>query len=91
MRELLAKKEDKNESLKEFVTRLQEGTNPEELTKILEDLIAIIPSAEITQIEEDLVKNGIPREVIGKLRAAYPTLPEEQLRMEEYELHCCGG
>ena len=91
MSELLVKKEDKKESLKELVNRLQEGTNTEEIREKLGELLASIPSAEITRIEEELVKEGIPREAIGKLRDVSPTLAEEPLRMEEYEIHCCSG
>ena len=66
MSELIGGK-DKKEILKELIRRLHEGGEVEELKKQFKQLIQQTTPAEIAQIEEELIKEGMPREEIHRL------------------------
>jgi len=65
MSELLGK--DKKETLKGLIRRLHEGADPQEVKAELGNLIKDITPEEIARVEEELIKEGIPREEIQKL------------------------
>jgi hypothetical protein len=55
------------EALKELIKRLHEGANPEEVKEQFKDLIKDLTPDVIAQVEEELIKEGMPREEVQRL------------------------
>lgn len=64
---LSGRKQDKTGVLKMLIKRLHEGAKPEEIKKQFGDLIGNVTPADISQVEEELIKEGMPREEIRRL------------------------
>jgi DUF438 domain-containing protein len=60
-------KESKKEVLKEIIKKLHEGANPEEVKEEFKKVLKDITPVEISQIEEELIREGMPREEMQKL------------------------
>jgi PAS domain S-box-containing protein len=58
---------DKKEALKRIIKQLHEGRSPDELKNEFREFLAHVTPLEIAQVEEELVKEGLPREEIRKL------------------------
>lgn len=65
MSELIGK--DRKEALKDILRRLHEGESPEDLVEELKDILGGVSPTEIALIEQELVREGIPRERIREL------------------------
>lgn len=63
MSELFSRKE----LLKGLIKRLHEGANPEEMKEEFQAAIKRITPTEIAQIEEELIKEGMPKEEVQRL------------------------
>jgi hypothetical protein len=57
----------RKEALKKLLRRLHEGARPEELAEEFAEILGDISPLEIAQIEQELVREGIPRERIRDL------------------------
>lgn len=80
---LLSNKEDKKEVLKLLIKRLHEGADPEEMKKKFREVIKDITPTEIARIEEELVKEGMPREEIQRLCDVHLAVFRESLEKDK--------
>ncbi len=68
MRELFGENlERKKEALKELIKKVHEGENVEELKRKFKENFGDVTSEEIVRVEEELIKEGFPRDEIVKL------------------------
>jgi len=58
---------EKKENLKELIRKLHAGENPEKVKKEFKELIKDIDAKDISEIEGELIKEGMPRKEIQKL------------------------
>lgn len=72
----------KKEILKEIIKQLHRGLSPEELKNRFKSLLSHVTSTEITQLEEELIKEGMQREDIRKLCDLHIELFKESLENE---------
>lgn len=72
----------KKEILKEIIKQLHQGLSHEELKNRFKSLLCHITSKEITQLEEELIKEGMQREDIRKLCDLHIELFKESLEKE---------
>jgi DUF438 domain-containing protein len=77
MSEMIGKK--RTEALKEILRRLHAGESPQRLKAAFRDAVGNVSPQEIAQIEEDLVRDGLPREELMKLCDLHLALFEESL------------
>lgn len=74
---------DKKETLKKMIKKLHEGTEPEKVKKEFKEVIKNTSSTEIAKIEEELIKEGMPREEIFKLCDVHMAVFKETLEKEK--------
>jgi len=72
----------KKEILKEIIRQLHSGVSVEELKGRFKSLLSHVTSTEITQMEEELIKEGLSREDIKKLCNLHIELFKESLEQE---------
>ncbi|HAZ27002.1 TPA: DUF438 domain-containing protein, partial [Candidatus Acetothermia bacterium] len=77
MSELIGKK--RKEALKGILRRLHAGEGPEALKAAFRDAVGNMSPTEIAQIEEELVREGLPREELMKLCDLHLALFEDSL------------
>lgn len=73
---------EKKKILKEIIKQLHSGLSPEELKNRFKNLLSHVTSTEITQLEEELIKEGMNREDIRKLCDLHIELFKESLEKE---------
>ncbi|TKJ29716.1 histidine kinase [bacterium (candidate division B38) B3_B38] len=73
----------KKDILKELIKRLHEGAKPEEIKEEFREVLKDVTSTEIVQIEEELVKEGMPREEIQRLCEVHLAVFRESLEREQ--------
>ena len=78
MSELIGK--DRQEILKELLWRLHIGEAPEALVPEFKEKLGDVSPLEIAQIEQELVRAGIPREEIRRLCEVHLALFRESWR-----------
>ena len=78
--------ENKKRNLKEIIRQLHSGVPPEEVKEKFKQVLKDVSSAEIAKIEEELVKEGLPREELQKLCDVHLEVFREQLEKEKTEL-----
>jgi len=83
MTDLSGEKKGKKEALKRLIKRLHDGANPEEVKEEFKEVIKDITSTEISQIEEELIKEGLPREEIQRLCDVHIAVFKESLEKEK--------
>ena len=74
---------NKKELLKKLFKRTHEGIPIKDVKEEFKELIKDTTPAEISQIEEDLIKEGVPREEIHKLCDVHIELLKESLEKEK--------
>ena len=74
---------NKKELLKKLFKRTHEGIPMNDVKEEFKELIKDTTPAEISQIEEDLIKEGVPREEIHKLCDVHIELFKESLEKEK--------
>lgn len=67
MSELFGKRKDKINILKELIRRLHKGENLENLKEEFKKILENLSPVDISGAEEELIKEGVPREEIHKL------------------------
>lgn len=72
------KMSDKKKALKKLIEELNEGKDPEEAKKEFKDIIADTKGDELALAEEELVKEGMPREKLNKLCDVHLAVFKEQ-------------
>lgn len=83
MTDLSDEKEDKKEVIKGLIKRLHEGADVEEIKEKFKEVIKDITSTEIAQIEEELIKEGMPREEIQRLCDVHLAVFRESIEKEK--------
>jgi len=85
MSELISGK-DKKELLKEIIRKLHKGIDPEETKKKFKEVIQAVSPLEIAQVEEELIREGLPAKEIHKLCDLHIEVFREGIEREEYAL-----
>ena len=83
MSELLGKRENRKEKMKELIKQLHAGARPEEMKEKFKDVLKDADPVEIAQIEEELIREGMPREEIQRLCDVHLAVFREALEKEE--------
>jgi len=81
--------ENKKKALKEVIRQLHEGKSPQEVKAKFKDVIEGTSSEDIARIEQELVKEGMPREQLQKLCDVHLAVFADQV--QEQELHVPSG
>jgi PAS domain S-box-containing protein len=74
---------ERKEALKEIIKRLHEGADPVKVKEEFKELLKDTSSEEIAKIEEELIKEGMPREEIHKLCDVHIALFKESIEEEK--------
>ena len=83
MSELFGKKEDQKKILKELIKRLHKGEDIERIREEFKRVLVGLSPVDISMVEEELIKEGIPREEIHKLCDVHLSLLRDLLEKEE--------
>ena len=75
--------EDKKKALKELIEKLHAGSKSEEIKEKFKEVLKDVGPAEILQVEEELIKEGMPREKIQKLCEIHLAVFKESLEKEK--------
>jgi len=78
--------ENKKKMLKELIKRLHAGESPQEVKEKFKQLLEGINPLEIGKIEQELIKEGIPREEIQSLCDVHLAVFREQLEKQKAEI-----
>ena len=78
--------EDKKALLKELIRQLHAGVPPDKVKERFRQILEDISSLEIAKIEEELVKEGMPREEIRRLCDVHLAVFREQLEKQKLKL-----
>jgi PAS domain S-box-containing protein len=81
--------EAKKKLLKEIIKKLPGGAPPEEIKEKFKDVLKGVTSEDIVRVEQELVREGMPREELLKLCDVHMAVFAEQL--EGQELHIPNG
>jgi len=81
--ELLGKKGNKKEVLKDLIKRLHKGEDPEKIKKEFKEILGDVTPVDVSQIESELIKEGMPREEIQKLCDVHLSVLRESLEKED--------
>ena len=76
-------KPSKKEILKDLLKRIHKGENVEALKKDFKDVISGVTESDIVKMEEELIKEGVPKEEIMRLCDVHLALFEETLGKEK--------
>ena len=75
--------ENKKKALKELIEKLHAGAKPEEIKERFKEVLRDVDPTEISQVEEELIKEGMPREKIQKLCDVHLAVFKESLEKEK--------
>lgn len=75
--------EDKKNALKNIIKQLHAGAPPQEVKEKFRDVLEGVSSEEIAKIENELVKEGMPREEIQRLCDVHLAVFREQLEKQK--------
>ncbi|MBX5328229.1 MAG: DUF438 domain-containing protein [Candidatus Bathyarchaeota archaeon] len=78
--------ENKKKILKEIITQLHAGVPPQQVKERFKQFLGSISSEEIAKIENELVKEGMPREEIQRLCDVHLAVFREQLEKQKPEI-----
>lgn len=67
MSELFSREDEKREKIKSIIRRIHSGEDPELLKREFSDVLKGVRPDEIAKIEEELIREGLPREDIQRL------------------------
>jgi hypothetical protein len=81
--------EAKKKLLKEIIKKLPGGAPPEEVKEKFKEVLKGVTSEDIVKVEQELVKEGMPREELQKLCDIHMAIFGEEL--QEQELHIPAG
>jgi PAS domain S-box-containing protein len=81
--------EEKKKMLKEVVKRLHEGESPQKVKEKFKKALEGTTAEDIAKVEQELVKEGMPREELQKLCDVHLAVFAEQV--QEQELHIPSG
>ena len=78
--------ENKKRILKEIIRQLHSGVPPSEVNEKFKQALMDVNSSEIAKIEEELVKEGMPREELQRLCDVHLEVFREQLEKEKTKM-----
>lgn len=78
--------EDKKRMLKETIKQLHAGVSPKEVKEKFRHMLENVSSTEIAKIEQELIKEGMPREEIQRLCDLHMEVFREQLGKQRLEI-----
>ncbi len=78
--------ENKKRMLKELIKQLHAGASPQEVKERFKQVLEGISPLEIAKIEQELTKEGIPREEIQRLCDVHLAVFREQLEKQKLEI-----
>jgi PAS domain S-box-containing protein len=78
--------ENKKRILKELIRQLHSGVSPSEVKEKFKQVLKDVNSQEIAKIEDELVKEGMPREELQRLCDVHLEVFREQLEKEKQEM-----
>jgi len=78
--------ENKKRMLKEVIMQLHEAVSPQEVRERFRQVLEGISPVEIAKIEQELVKEGMPREEIRKLCDVHLAVFREQLEKQKLDV-----
>jgi len=78
--------ENKKKMLKELITQLHVGVAPQEAKERFKEVLESISPLEIAKIEQELIKEGMPREEIQRLCDVHLAVFREQLEKQKLEI-----
>lgn len=70
----------KKEVLKELIKRLHRGESPEEVKGKFKEIFSSVSATEIAQVEEELIREGLPREEVQRLCEVHLAVFRESLK-----------
>lgn len=76
----------KKKMLKEMIKELHSGAPPQQIKEKFKQALANVSSLEISQIEQELVQEGMPREEIHRLCEVHMLVFQEQLESQRPEI-----
>ena len=74
---------DRKEILKEIIRKIHQGADPEEVKAQFRNLLQGVSALEIARAEEELIREGLPREEAQRLCEAHLAVFREGLREEK--------
>ncbi len=74
---------DKKEVLKRMIKKLHKGADPEKMKKEFKEVLRGVTTTEISQAEEELINEGMPREEIHKLCDVHLAVFRESIEKEQ--------
>lgn len=77
--------ESKKKILKEVIMQLHRGASPQEVKKKFKQILEDTSSEDIAKIEQELVKDGMPREQLQKLCDVHLAVFSEQLEKQQLQ------
>ena len=83
MREAFGKKENEKQKIKDLIRKLHAGAKPDEVKEKFKQVLKGIGPADIAEIEEELIKEGLPREEIHRLCDVHIAIFKESLEREK--------
>jgi hypothetical protein len=83
MSEIFGEKENKKQMIKDLIKKLHAGAKPDEVKKEFKDALKEISPENITEIEEELIEEGMPREEIRRLCDVHLAVFKESLEKEK--------
>jgi PAS domain S-box-containing protein len=75
--------ENKKKALKELIEKLHAGSKPDEIKQRFKEILKDVGPSEISRVEEELIKEGMPWEKIHKLCDVHLTVFKESLEKEK--------
>ncbi len=73
---------DRKQLLKDLLRRLHEGADPEQIKQECQKTLGDVPPTEMARVEDELVKEGLPREQLQKFCDIHLALLKESLAKE---------
>ncbi len=86
MSEVFGRKESKKQAIKDLIKKLHAGAKPDDLKEKFKDILQGVGPADIAQIEEELIREGMPREEIHRLCDVHLAVFRESLGKEKAPL-----
>src|SRR3990172_8625459 len=80
---MLGKRDTSKAMLKEMIRRLHDGADPDRVKQQFRGILAETDSSEIAAIEEELIKEGMPREEIHRLCHVHLAVMQDVLAKEK--------
>ena len=77
---------EKKKMLKEMIKQLHDGVPPEQVKEKFKQVLEGTSSEDIAKIEQELVKEGMPREELHRLCDVHLAVFGEQVQAQELEL-----